>query len=89
MPGELSANPPFMLTHAHACTRSLQRSYASYPINQKIHNGETPELYSVHPYVTQSPCWSRGNYFDGLARWLVVVVPALVVAVVVPVVATG
>jgi hypothetical protein len=24
--------------------------YGSYPINNHLHNGETPELYSVHPY---------------------------------------
>ena len=24
--------------------------YASYPVNSARHNGETPELYSVHPY---------------------------------------
>ena len=24
--------------------------YSSYPINNGLHNGETPELYSVHPY---------------------------------------
>ena len=24
--------------------------YESYPVNSRRHNGETPELYSVHPY---------------------------------------
>jgi hypothetical protein len=24
--------------------------YSSYPINSKLHNGETPEMYAVHPY---------------------------------------
>ena len=24
--------------------------YGSYPINNHLHNGETPEMYSVHPY---------------------------------------
>lgn len=24
--------------------------YSSYPLNSALHNGETPELYSVHPY---------------------------------------
>jgi len=24
--------------------------YESYPVNSKLHNGETPELYGIHPY---------------------------------------
>ena len=24
--------------------------YAEYPINDELHNGETPELYGVHPF---------------------------------------
>ena len=30
--------------------------YASYPINNALHNGETPELYSVHPVSRRSLC---------------------------------
>jgi hypothetical protein len=39
----------------------LVSPYASFPVNSQVHNSETPELYSVHPYRYYSVGRSDGG----------------------------